>query len=166
MTFKLKKMNGDLIDLAMYAQPGEGGGPGITLGERQRTYNIQHTQAVDSTNWGVAGDGLERPSLVTLRIELRRADGVTVTRAWHRTAIEQLTAHCLAAVAWQNTYDQREYALRQARVTSEVPTELSYMVELTFWESGAATNLGSNVIILPPDENTGGGTPQWGNLWT
>lgn len=155
MTFKLKKVDGSLIDLAMYAEPGEGGEPGITLGDRQRTYNIQHTQSVDSDNWGTAGDGKERPSLVTLRIELKRVDGATITRAWQRTAIEQLHAACLAAVAWQNTYDEREYALRQARVTSEGPTEKSYMVELTLWESGASTNLGDTVIILPPDNGGG-----------
>ncbi|MFC4426199.1 hypothetical protein [Deinococcus navajonensis] len=151
-TFRLKKQDGSLIDLAMYAEMDKGV-PAITLSERQRSYALSQGRAPEGGNWGVFGDGLEQPSVMTLRIELKRTTEAGITRAWQRTAIEQLQAACLDAVAWQNLFDEREYALRQARLTLESPTETSYFVELTFWETGPSTALGSGVVILPP---TGG----------
>lgn len=151
-TFKLKKGDGTLVDLRQYAHIDEATGyPAVRLGPRRREYNIQQTQAVQQDAWGTAGDGRERATLASITVELKRDQ----SRAWQRTAIEELHAHCLQTVAWQNLHDQREYAVNQARVTDETPDEdlNTYFITIVFWEKGGAALLGDAVVILPPSES-------------
>lgn len=153
-TFKLKKQGGTLVDLRQYAQIHEAtGSPAVVVGPRRREYNIQYTQGVQSDAWGTAGDGRERATLASITVELKRDQ----TRAWQRTAIEELHALCLQTVAWQNLHDQREYAVTQARVTDETPDEAlhTYFVTIVFWEQGGTALLGDAVVILPPGTGTG-----------
>lgn len=157
VSFKVKKSGGALVDLATYAETDTQGNPAVWPGDRPRTYALSQGRAVEGDEWGVFGDGREQPSTLTLSLTLKRR----TTRAWQRQAIDELEALALDAVALQNLYDGCEYALREARVTQERPTERSYVIELTLWLTGARTALGSVVEIPPYEPPTGTGAQEW-----
>lgn len=124
MSFEVVTRDGQLVEFQTYCD-------GIEFQPRQRTYAITHGRAVEAPNWGVFGDGLEQPSVISLRLHIN--PDLYPSRAAQREAIETLDEALTTTTVLRNLADLREFAVFGGRIMAEVPTGDSYWLDVQFW---------------------------------